>query len=60
MTGRMAVGTPRSRGGYFPGDYQGLAGGKELFHLLWISTLRKARSDSTQKQPDAYASRVSP
>lgn len=46
--------------GYFLGDYQGLAGGKELFHLLWVSTLRTARSDSSRKQPDAYASRVSP
>lgn len=46
--------------GYFLGDYQGIAGGNTVFHPFFIATLKKSAVDSTTKQPDAFASRVTP
>lgn len=42
----------------FLGDYQGLAGGKKGFHALWIGTIERSRLDSSEKQPDAFVSKI--
>jgi hypothetical protein len=39
--------------GFFLGDYQGLAAGKKMFHLLWIATFDPSRIDPPARQPDA-------
>ncbi|MEA2564143.1 MAG: hypothetical protein QOH06_5647 [Acidobacteriota bacterium] len=42
----------------FLGDYQGLVGGNKLFYALWIGTLERSRLDSSEKQPDAFVSKI--
>ncbi len=44
--------------GFFLGDYQGLVGGKQNFHLLWIATLSPSRIDAPALQPDAFTKPV--
>lgn len=44
----------------FLGDYMGLAGGKKLFHALWIGTMEKSKLEPAEKQPDAFASKIQP
>ena len=39
--------------GYFLGDYVGLAGAAEQFHLLWVDT-RRGSSAAGGKQPDVW------
>lgn len=41
--------------GYFLGDYIGLAGSSERFHLLWIGTPEPSAIDPERRQPDAFA-----
>jgi hypothetical protein len=40
--------------GFFLGDYQGLAGGRNVFHPLWIATFNASRIDPPARQPDAF------
>ncbi|HEX5717267.1 MAG TPA: sialidase family protein [Thermoanaerobaculia bacterium] len=42
----------------FLGDYQGLVGGSKSFYALWIGTLERSRLDSSEKQPDAFVSKI--
>lgn len=42
----------------FLGDYQGLVGGKKDFHALWIGTTEKSKLEPSEKQPDAFVSRI--
>jgi hypothetical protein len=44
--------------GFFLGDYQGLAAGKKMFHLLWIATVHPSRIDAPARQPDAFTRAV--
>ena len=41
--------------GYFLGDYIGLAGSSERFHLLWVGTPEPSAIDPERRQPDAFA-----
>ncbi len=43
---------------FFLGDYQGLAGGRKLFHALWIGTMERSKLEPDERQPDAFASKV--
>ena len=44
--------------GLFLGDYQGLVGGKKLFYALWIGTMERSRLDPSERQPDAFVSKI--
>ncbi len=44
-------------GGFFLGDYVGLAGTERHFHLLWVSTQRFSEALGTL-QPDVFAART--
>ena len=41
--------------GYFLGDYIGLAGSTERFHLLWVDTTQPSAIDPDRRQPDVFA-----
>lgn len=41
--------------GHFLGDYIGLAGSSERFHLLWVGTPERSAVDPEQRQPDVFA-----
>lgn len=41
--------------GYFLGDYAGLAGTPERFHLLWVDTRQPADGNPDARQPDVFA-----
>ena len=41
--------------GYFLGDYIGLAGSSERFHLLWVGTPEPSAIAPERRQPDAFA-----
>lgn len=47
-------------GGYFLGDYQGMVGDSTVFHPFFVATLKNSKIDPSRKQPDAFASRVTP
>ena len=36
----------------------GLAGGKKDFHALWIGTSEKSKLEPSERQPDAFVSRI--
>lgn len=42
----------------FLGDYQGLVGGRKDFHALWIGTSEKSKLEPSERQPDAFVSRI--
>lgn len=44
----------------FLGDYMGLAGGSKSFYALWIGTMEKSRLEPSEKQPDAFVSKIQP
>jgi hypothetical protein len=50
----------RTEGGFFLGDYQGLAAGRKLFHTVWISTYERSKIDPPALQPDAYYRSIRP
>lgn len=41
--------------GYFLGDYIGLAGNSERFHLVWVGTPERSAIDPERLQPDVFA-----
>ena len=41
--------------GRFLGDYFGLAGSTERFHLLWVGTPELSAIDPNRRQPDVFA-----
>lgn len=41
--------------GYFLGDYIGLAGSADRFHLLWVGTPEPSAIDPERLQPDVFA-----
>jgi len=41
-------------GGFFLGDYQGLAANRKTFFPVWIATFLPSRRDPHQTQPDAF------
>ena len=47
-------------GGFFLGDYQGLAAGRQVFHPFWIATFDRSRRDRAQRQPDAFTRLLQP
>jgi hypothetical protein len=40
--------------GWFLGDYQGLVGGRRLFHALFVATFDHSGLDSARLQPDVF------
>ena len=47
-----------TQSGFFLGDYQGLVGGKKLFHALWVGTLERSLLHKGERQSDAFASKT--
>ncbi|HWM94852.1 MAG TPA: sialidase family protein [Thermoanaerobaculia bacterium] len=47
-------------GGFFLGDYHGLAAGKKLFHGLWIATAERSKLNPAERQPDAFVGTIRP
>lgn len=47
-------------GGFFLGDYQGLAAGAKRFFPLWIATVNGSRLGPVVKQPDAFVRPIAP
>lgn len=43
---------------FFLGDYQGLAAGGKSFYSLWIGTLERSKLDPSERQPDAFVSKI--
>ena len=44
--------------GYFLGDYVGLAGSADAFHMLWVAPIyRSAFSPDSPRQPDVFSAR---
>ncbi len=41
--------------GFFLGDYQGLAAGRQSFHPLWTATFDASRIDPPARQPDVFS-----
>lgn len=54
------AGALASSGGYFQGDYQGLAAGAKTFYRTWIAVLYPSRADRRVFQPDAFTLGVRP
>ncbi|MFL6289442.1 MAG: sialidase family protein [Thermoanaerobaculia bacterium] len=52
---RFAAVTDR---GFFLGDYQGLAAGKDAFYALWVGTIERSVLHKGEKQPDVFVSKV--
>jgi hypothetical protein len=52
---RFAAVTDR---GFFLGDYQGLAAGKDAFYALWVGTIERSVIQKEEKQPDVFVSKV--
>jgi hypothetical protein len=46
--------------GFFLGDYQGLAAGRDLFHSLWMGTLAASRRNPPSRQPDVFVRSIRP
>lgn len=46
--------------GFFLGDYQGLAAGRQTFHPVWVGTHRKSRLDPADGQPDVFTRAMKP
>jgi hypothetical protein len=42
----------------FLGDYMGLVGGSKSFYALWIGTMERSRRDASERQPDAFLSKI--
>lgn len=47
-------------GGFFLGDYQGLAAGRQTFHPVWVGTNRISQLDPGDGQPDVFTRAIKP
>ena len=46
--------------GFFLGDYQGLAAGRQTFHSVWVGTNRISQLDPADNQPDVFTRAIKP
>jgi hypothetical protein len=46
--------------GFFLGDYQGLAAGRQTFHPVWVGTPRTSQVDPPARQSDVFTRAVRP
>ena len=46
--------------GFFLGDYQGLAAGRQTFPPVWVGTNRTSQLDPQDRQPDVYTRAIKP
>jgi hypothetical protein len=46
--------------GFFLGDYQGLAAGRETFYPVWVGTSRGSQVDRAARQPDVFTRAIKP
>jgi len=47
-------------GGFFLGDYQGLAAGRQTFHPVWVGTSRISQNDPPARQSDVFTRAIKP
>lgn len=43
-----------AEGGFFLGDYQGLAAGRTTFHPVWVATMNPSSLDPPAREPDVF------
>jgi hypothetical protein len=43
-----------AEGGFFLGDYQGLAAGRTTFHPVWVATMKTSDLDPPAREPDVF------
>ena len=46
--------------GFFLGDYQGLAAGRQTFYPVWVGTAQASRIDPPARQPDVFTRAIKP
>lgn len=46
--------------GFFLGDYQGLAAGRQTFHPVWVGTSKTSRLDPPARQSDVFTRAIKP
>lgn len=46
--------------GFFLGDYQGLAAGRQTFYPVWVATSQTSRIDPPARQSDVFTRAIKP